>query len=124
MSRSWYNANIGEFQQTPDLQIIGELAQNSSFADLPTQKIAWQKEISILREALKGIDGWLHIEFDIPRMGRRIDAVLLVHGLVIPVEFKTDSSQYLTADIDQAYDYALDLKYFHEASHDATVVPL
>jgi hypothetical protein len=124
MSRSWYSASIGEFQQTPDLLIIGELARNSSFADLPTQKVAWQKEISILRNALDDIEGWLHLEFDIPRMGRRIDAVLLTNSIIIAIEFKTDVSHYQTADIDQAYDYALDLKYFHEASHDATVVPL
>jgi hypothetical protein len=40
------------------------------------------------------------------------------------IEFKIDATQYLTADIDQSYDYALDLKYFHEASHNATIIPL
>ena len=124
MSRSWYSANIAEFRSSSDELIIGKLAQNSSFADLPTQKIAWKKEIVILRNALQGLDGWLHLEFDIPRMGRRIDTVLLLNGLIIAIEFKTDATHYLPVDIDQAYDYALDLKYFHEASHSATVVPL
>ncbi|AOS83828.1 hypothetical protein BIU88_06495 [Chlorobaculum limnaeum] len=124
MNRSWYNASFDLFQQTSDEQIIGELALNSTFADLPTQKIAWLKEISILRKALQGHDGCLHLEFNIPRMGRRIDAVLLIKGIVIAIEFKIDASQYLMADIDQSYDYALDLKYFHEASHKATVIPV
>lgn len=113
MTRSWYTASFEEFQSTPDNQIIGKLAMNSTFADLPTQKIAWLKEIGILRESLQNINGYLHLEFDIPRMGRRIDAVLLIKGIVIAIEFKIDASHYLLADIDQAYDYAIDLKYFH-----------
>ncbi len=124
MSRSWYSAKIADFRYSSVEQIIGELAQNSTFADLPTQKIAWKKEIVILRNALNGLNGWLHLEFDIPRMGRRIDAVLLLNGLIIAIEFKIEAMHYLSADIDQAYDYALDLKYFHEASHNATIVPL
>lgn len=124
MKRSWYSASFEEFQYTPDNQIIGKLAMNSTFADLPTQKIAWRKEIGILRESLQNINGYLHLEFDIPRMGRRIDAVMLINGIVITIEFKINASQYLMADIDQAYDYAIDLKYFHEASHNLTVIPL
>jgi hypothetical protein len=57
-------------------------------------------------------------------MGRRIDAVLLINGVVISVEFKIGTDQYLSNDIDQASDYALDLKYFHEATHDLIVVPV
>lgn len=53
MKRSWYSASFEEFQYTPDHQIIGKLAMNSTFADLPTQKIAWRKEIGILRESLQ-----------------------------------------------------------------------
>ena len=124
MNRSWYSASIEVFQHASDEQVIGELALNSTFADLPTQKIAWIKEISILRKALQGHDGWLHLEFNIPRMGRRIDAVLLIKGIVIAIEFKIDANQYLMTDIDQSYDYALDLKYFHEASHNAIVIPV
>ncbi|RXK88382.1 DUF2075 domain-containing protein [Chlorobaculum sp. 24CR] len=124
MNRSWYSASIDVFLQTPDEQVIGELALNSTFADLPTQKNAWFKEITMLRQALRGQRGWLHLEFNIPRMGRRIDAVLLLNGIIIAIEFKIDATQYLSADIDQSYDYALDLKYFHEASHNATVIPV
>ncbi|NTU99331.1 DUF2075 domain-containing protein [Candidatus Falkowbacteria bacterium] len=112
------------FLQTSDEQIIGKLALNSTFADLPTQKASWLKEVTILQNALRGHNGWLHLEFNIPRMGRRIDAVLLLNDIVVTTEFKIDATQYLSADIDQSYDYALDLKYFHEASHNATIIPL
>jgi hypothetical protein len=124
MNRSWYSASIEVFRQISNEQVIGELALNSTFADIPAQKIAWFKEITMLRKALQGHNGWLHLEFNIPRMGRRIDAVLLLNGIVMAIEFKIDATQYLRADIDQSYDYALDLKYFHEASHNATVIPV
>lgn len=124
MSRSWYSASIDVFQKTSDEQVVGELVLNSTFADIPAQKIAWLREIMLLRQALGGYDGWLHLEFNIPRMGRRIDAILLINGIVISIEFKINVDQYFAADIDQAYDYALDLKYFHEASHNAIVIPL
>jgi hypothetical protein len=66
----------------------------------------------------------VYLEFEIPRMGHRIDAVVLVNGIVLTIEFKIDAKEYIRSDIDQAYDYAIDLKYFHEASHNLSVVPI
>jgi len=57
-------------------------------------------------------------------MGRRVDAVVLTRGIVLALEFKVGAREFLAEDIDQAYDYAMDLKYFHEASHDLPVVPV
>ena len=124
MKRSWYNDSITVFQKAPDNHVLAELLKGSVFPVLQTQKDSWLKEISILRSTLNDLDGWLHLEFEIPRMGRRIDAVLLINGIVLSLEFKIDSDKYLSTDIDQAYDYALDLKYFHEASHHLVMIPL
>jgi hypothetical protein len=57
-------------------------------------------------------------------MGRRIDAVLLVGPVVFVVEFKVGEKRFDRAAIDQVWDYALDLKNFHEASHAASLVPI
>jgi Uncharacterized conserved protein (DUF2075) len=57
-------------------------------------------------------------------MGRRIDVVLLIGGVVFAVEFKIGSTSLDTAALDQAWDYALDLKNFHEASHRLPIVPI
>lgn len=57
-------------------------------------------------------------------MGRRADAVLLVGPLVVAIEFKVGEKQFDRAAVDQAWDYALDLKNFHEGSHDAWLVPI
>jgi hypothetical protein len=124
MKRSWYSSSIAEFQKTSDDQVFGELLIASTFPDLISQKHAWIEEITILRTALNNLDGWLHLEFEIPRMGRRVDAVLLINGIVLSLEFKIDAVKYLSHDIDQAYDYALDLKYFHEASHNLVMIPI
>ena len=57
-------------------------------------------------------------------MGRRIDAVLLIGPTVFVIEFKVGEDLFDRTAIDQVWDYALDLKNFHEASHDAPVVPI
>jgi hypothetical protein len=81
-------------------------------------------EIQFLKEHLHGLAGSIYMEFTIPRMGRRVDAVLIVGPVVFALEFKTGDSLFERAAIDQVWDYALDLKNFHEASHSATIVPI
>ncbi|MCU0915302.1 MAG: DUF2075 domain-containing protein, partial [Planctomycetes bacterium] len=81
-------------------------------------------EISLLQTHLTDLKGSLFLEFNIPRMGRRVDAVLLIGPLVFVIEFKVGESQFDRAAIDQVWDYALDLKNFHEASHSAAIVPV
>ena len=63
-------------------------------------------------------------EYDIPRLGKRIDLVLLYRGIVFCVEFKVGESRILEGDIDQVLDYALDLKNFHKFSQDKVIVPI
>ena len=63
-------------------------------------------------------------EYDIPRLGKRIDVVLLLEGIVFCLEFKVGESKILEADIDQVLDYALDLKNFHKFSEDKIIVPI
>lgn len=91
-----------------------------------TQVAAWQGSVDCLREALCpwAGEGHLFLEFEVPRLGRRIDAVLVLRHAVFVIEFKVGAKAFLAADLDQVVDYALDLKHFHETSHDAPVVPI
>ena len=123
-SRAWYSSSIADFLQTQPDTIIGRLATNSDFSLLSTQKDAWLAEIGFLQEQLTGLTGALFLEFNIPRMGRRIDAVLLLGPVVFVIEFKIGESNFDRAASDQVWDYALDLKNFHEASHSASIVPI
>lgn len=122
--RAWFGSSIEDFLRTPVDRVIGQLLHNSDFSVLPTQRDAWVAEIAVLKSALDGISGSLFLEFSIPRMGRRIDAVLLMGNGVLAVEFKVGERTFDRAAIDQAWDYALDLKNFHEASHNLPIVPI
>ncbi len=124
LKRSWYRDTIPAFHKSSENEVLAQLARGSSFNVIQAQGDAWLAEISILRKSLAGHTGVLHLEFAIPRMGHRVDAVVLANGIVLTIEFKIGAAEYSGADMDQAYDYAIDLKYFHEASHDLTVVPI
>ena len=123
-SRAWYSAPIIQFLQAQPDTVIGQLLKNSNFAVLPTQKDAWLEQIRLLQTCLIGLAGSLFLEFNIPRMGRRIDAVLLIGPVVFVIEFKVGESVFERAALDQVWDYALDLKNFHEASHSVSIVPV
>jgi hypothetical protein len=124
LSRAWYGASIAEFLQSQPDTIVGRLASNSQFAVLPTQRDAWLAEIAFLQDHLAGLTGSLFLEFDIPRMGRRVDAVLVIGPIVFVIEFKVGDRLFDRAAVDQVWDYALDLKNFHRASHAASIVPI
>jgi hypothetical protein len=122
--RSWYSASISEFLQTTPDTIVGRLAINGDFALIPTQKDAWSAQISLLKAHLVGLAGSLFFEFNIPRVGRRIDAVLLIGPVVFVIEFKVGGTVFERAAVEQVWDYALDLKNFHKASHSVSIVPI
>ncbi len=124
LSRAWYGASIPEFLQAQPETIVGQLVINGNFALLPTQKDAWLAQIGFLQDRLVGLTGALFLEFNIPRMGRRIDTVLIVGPVVFVIEFKVGESKFERSAVDQVWDYALDLKNFHEASHSASIIPI
>jgi hypothetical protein len=101
ITRAWYGASIAEFQKTQPDTIIGRLARNSGFALVPTQKDAWLAQIGFLHACLVDLVGSVFLEFNIPRMGRRIDAVLLVGPVVFVIEFKVGEKVFERAAIDQ-----------------------
>ena len=82
-SRAWYAASIIEFLQADFDSVLGRLARNSDFTVLPAQRDAWLAQICLLQDHLGGLTGSLFMEFSIPRMGRRIDTVLLIGPLCL-----------------------------------------
>ena len=57
-------------------------------------------------------------------MGKRIDVVLIINNVIFILEFKVGEKEYLHTAIEQVWDYALDLKNFHQPSHNAVIVPI
>lgn len=106
------------------MEILGEITSSSKHDIELLQRGAWEEQTRLLQAALEGLAGHLFLEFDVPRLGSRIDAVVISGAAVFPIEFKAGARDFLRADINQAWDYALDLKNFHEASHHAPIFPL
>lgn len=88
------------------------------------QRDAWLEEIRILQLVLQPYEGAIYLEYSIPRMGRRIDVVLLIGPVIFVLEFKVGEKDFPAHAIDQVWDYALDLKNFHETSHDRYIAPI
>lgn len=112
------------FLATDPYEVLGALSAAHIYDLEVEQRQAWEEELNILRVALRGLSGTLCLEFDVPRLGSRIDAVLVSGPAIFPIEFKCGERQFRLPDYNQAWDYALDLKNFHAASHDAPICPV
>ena len=123
-SNAYYSSEIAEFASESAESILGHLAKNSTFAVDTTQLAAWEQQIAVLKFALVGVEGSVFLEFVVPRIGSRIDAVLISGPAIFVIEFKVGAAKYNRADVNQAWDYALDLKNFHRASHSAQIFPI
>ena len=125
--RCLYESTVDLFLEKDDKTILGELCENYHGAALTTTIEAWLGEIQILQSSLvpwKGSDGHIVFEYDIPRLGKRIDVVLLLKGIIFCLEFKVGESHKQESDVDQVLDYALDLKNFHKYSENSLIVPI
>ena len=125
--RCLFESNIASFLEKDEDSIFGAIDKNYHGDALTTTREAWIGEIEILQKALldwKNSDGRIVFEYDIPRLGKRIDVVLLLGGIIFCLEFKVGESRILESDVDQVLDYALDLKNFHKYSQDRLIVPI
>lgn len=123
--RFYYSSSIEHFLGESDVSVLGKLAAANGFDLTLAQKGAWQTQISIVKSALRYAPlGHILFEYTIPRMGKRVDVVLIIGGVIVVIEFKVGSSAFDRQAIDQTVDYALDLKYFHAASRDPVIVPI
>ena len=124
MNRYFYTASISSFLRTKPDNVWKKLSQNSRLDDNVMQKDSWTHEITTLQSSLKGIDGDIYFEYSIPRLGKRADVILLVKNVVIVLEYKVGAKSYDRPDLEQVWDYALDLKYFHQKSHELWIIPI
>ena len=125
--RCLYDSSIEAFLAKNRESIFGILCDKYHGDALTSTREAWINEIDILRKTLnesKNIEGHIIFEYDIPRLGKRIDVVLLLRGIIFCLEFKVGESSILEADVDQVLDYALDLKNFHKFSENRLIVPM
>lgn len=125
MERAYYANEITNFLKDNDSKIFGEITYNDKNTSEDLQKEAWKKQISILKSQVSELkDGHVIFEYTIPRIGKRIDNVILYRGIVFLLEFKVGAFSYPKYAIEQVLDYALDLSCFHKESHSKLLVPI
>ena len=126
-NRCLYKSDFKSFIETDPYSVLGHIHDAFHGQALTTTDEAWLGEIQLLQNVLlpwKDEKAEIIFEYDIPRLGKRIDVVLLLRGLIFCLEFKVGQKDALQADVEQVMDYALDLKNFHRYSHDRIIVPI
>ncbi len=125
MKRAYYSNTIKNFLIDPETSILGALTMNHSNRSLEDLQInAWRKQIQILKIQLKEFEGKIYFEFAIPRMGKRVDNIIIIDDTAFIVEFKVGDGGYEKHAIEQVIDYTIDLKNFHEGSHHIKLIPV
>lgn len=125
MCSAFYSDNIKNFLNQNEDEIFGIIAKNDEYDSVCKQKDAWIAQIRLLKNALsKYDDGSVIFEYTIPRVGGRIDNVVLLNDTIFVLEFKVGNEVYLGSAATQARTYAIDLANFHEESHNNTIVPI
>ena len=124
--RCYYSASIERFLRQSKEEILGVIHENNISADVSILQInTWEEEINVLKEQLAFLsEGRVLFEYTIPRMGKRVDAVVLYKNIVFLLEFKCGDTEYRASTYDQVYDYALDLRNFQKESHNKLLVPI
>lgn len=123
--KAYYFNSIPGFIKDNSSSIVGQLVRHS-FEINKDQSDAWENQISELQSRLEshGIEGDIIFEYDIVRLGKRIDVVLLIRHMVFSLEFKNGKDIFTAQDAQQAEDYAIDIKNFHKESEDLYVCPI
>lgn len=123
--KAYYCNNIPAFIRDDSSSIIGQLVRHS-FEVNKEQSDAWENQVQELQIRLEqcGMEGDIIFEYDIVRLGKRIDVILLIRHMVFSLEFKNGKSAFVAQDAQQAEDYALDIKNFHKESENLYVCPI
>ncbi len=127
--KAYYCNSIPGFIKDRSGSIVDQLVHHSAQAlfDIDVGQLeAWDNQISELQKRLEshGIEGDIIFEYDIVRMGKRIDVILLIKHMVFSLEFKNGKNGFTAQDAQQAEDYATDIKNFHKESEDLYVCPI
>ncbi|OSZ72211.1 hypothetical protein CAP39_02295 [Sphingomonas sp. IBVSS1] len=125
MKRAWFDADSEIMAKLAPNRVLGDLAEATQFPAELSQIAAWRFTITHLQQLAAALPGGhVFMEFAIPRMGRRADAVLVIGPLILVLEYKLGERSFPRHAIEQVHGYALDLKNFHVTSHDKAIVPI
>jgi hypothetical protein len=127
---AYYRTTLADYLDTDKAIVLGVITQSQT-GTTPQQQQAWMAQLEMLESAAKDwterLDAahWgLLFEYRMLRLHRRIDLVLLADDLIFVIEFKIGSDTFLSSDLQQTEDYALDLRDFHDESADRIILPI
>ena len=125
MSDAFYKNSIHNFLRQSDDEIFGIIAAGDRYDTVAAQKDAWMEQIRVLKYALAyAPSGSILFEYTLPRVGGRIDNILLINNTVFVLEFKVGAETYASDAIRQVRTYAFDLQNYHEESRQCKIVPI
>lgn len=124
--RYLYSDTIDSFLQKDTDTIVGEITLSATQDINKETSNSWQQEVEVLKDVLSPYaqKGSVYFEYNIPRMGRRADVIVLIDGIVFVLEFKTSEQSFTREALIQVWDYAIDLKNFQEGSRDRILIPI
>lgn len=124
--RYLYSDTIDSFLQKNTDTIVGEITLSATQDINKETSNSWQQEVEVLKDVLAPYaqKGSVYFEYNIPRMGRRADVIVLIDGIVFVLEFKTSEQKFTREALIQVWDYAIDLKNFQEGSRDRILIPI
>lgn len=123
--KAYYCNSIPGFIRDKSTDIVGRLVRHS-FDINKAQSNAWENQIWELQKRLEEceMEGDIIFEYDIVRLGKRIDVIMLIRHMVFSLEFKNGKKIFTAQDAQQAEDYAIDIKNFHKESENLYVCPI
>lgn len=128
--RAWLSMTVEELLRCAPREVAATLAAAQMSRRLtgePAQLRAWEAEVTLLQEVLaapRWQDATLALEYDMLRLERRIDAVLLTDRAIFVLEFKIGQGSVTPAMLAQVEDYAQDLWDFHAQSRGHPILPI
>lgn len=125
-TRYYYKDTISDFIARDDMEIVGKLTIAYAHDINDETKKSWVSEIDTMKTVLRPYSerGSIFFEYNIPRMGRRADVIVLIDGIVFVLEFKTANQKFSRKAMVQVWDYAIDLKNFQEGCLDRVLLPI
>ncbi len=95
MKQAYYAAKIAKFLKELPKTVLGDLTGLHAHDLEVLQRNAWIAQITLLQNELRDFaEGWLALEFAIPRMGKGVDAIIILPGIIFSVEFKIGLNYY------------------------------
>jgi len=129
----WWFSRFSDFRSATTKNVIDRLIAraNRSGLDATAQsRSAWFVTKAALDRCYDNLttpekeDWWIGLEFEIPRVDKRVDCVVLTKSCIIVIEFKTGENRSQRAAEFQVSDYALNLRHLHSTSIGRPIIPL